>query len=118
MQFYSECRKLKPIEVVTRPGDVLFVPRGWWHTALNFDYCVAITQNYAPSSSMLGVVDWLEAHPQNASGTRVGGAELAACLRGALHAQRPGLLEQQQAVREQKMFGATQKTFRFGFFGE
>lgn len=115
MQFYSKTSALRPIEVVTKPGDLLFVPRGWWHTALNLDYCIAVTQNYAPASSVLGVIDWLERHPENSSGTRLDGTALAGAMRQALEQQRPGLLESLQAAREKTMFGATQKTFRFGF---
>ena len=34
------------LEGVCGPGDVLFVPSGWWHMALNLDECVAVTQNF------------------------------------------------------------------------
>lgn len=115
MQFYSQTSALRPVEVVTKPGDLLFVPRGWWHTALNLDYCIAVTQNYAPASTVLGVIDWLERHPENSSGTQLDGVALAGAVRSALEQQRPGLIATLQEARERTMFGATQKTFRFGF---
>ena len=36
----------RPLECVCEPGDVLFVPSGWWHMALNVTECIAVTQNF------------------------------------------------------------------------
>lgn len=35
-----------PLECTLRAGELLFVPRGWWHAALNLEPCVAVTQNF------------------------------------------------------------------------
>ncbi len=29
--------QVRPVECVARPGELLFVPRGWWHCALNLE---------------------------------------------------------------------------------
>jgi hypothetical protein len=105
MQFYSQTSALRPVEVVTKPGDLLFVPRGWWHTALNLDYCIAVTQNYAPASTVLGVIDWLERHPENSSGTQLDGVALAGAVRSALEQQRPGLIATLQGTRAHNVWG-------------
>ena len=37
--YYEECHsaKVKPREAVVKAGELLFVPRGWWHLALNLE---------------------------------------------------------------------------------
>lgn len=39
LNFYKQCRKgeLRPLEGTLRAGECLFVPRGWWHLALNLE---------------------------------------------------------------------------------
>ncbi len=39
LNFYEAAQQgpVKPVEGVIRAGEVLFVPRGWWHLALNLE---------------------------------------------------------------------------------
>lgn len=48
------------LECVTEAGELLFVPRGWWHCVLNLELCVALTHNVVTEHNLLPALDFLE----------------------------------------------------------
>ena len=43
------------------PGDVIFIPAGWWHCCLNLEPSIALTGNYAPKSAAKAILSYLQA---------------------------------------------------------
>jgi histone arginine demethylase JMJD6 len=43
---YPKIKHHKHIKLVQNPGEIIFVPAGWWHTAINVGVTFAVTQNY------------------------------------------------------------------------
>jgi hypothetical protein len=78
-QFWDEHAKRKktapeherPIEFTAFPGDVVFVPHGWWHLVVNLDDMnVAITHNYASGSNLGSVLKFIREKNDQVSGCR------------------------------------------------
>lgn len=62
----------RPLECTTLPGDVIFVPHGWWHMVINLDELnIAVTHNYvAAESNLCNVLRLLETRRDHVSGCR------------------------------------------------
>jgi hypothetical protein len=62
----------RPLECTTLPGDVVFVPHGWWHMVINLDELnIAVTHNYvAAESNLCNVLRLLETRRDHVSGCR------------------------------------------------
>jgi hypothetical protein len=44
-----------PMEIIMGPGELIYVPSGWWHMVLNIDDCIAVTQNFCATANF----DWV-----------------------------------------------------------
>jgi len=87
------------VEGVVGPGDVIFVPRGWWHCAINLEPTVAVTQNYVSGANLPHVLRFLASTGREAlvSGCALG-AELHERFVGALAAVAPAALAEAEAA--------------------
>jgi len=69
--FYADCLKRPDFrEGETGPGDVCFVPRGWWHMVLNVDpvLTVAVSHHFASPLGLPRVLGRLRDKPEEVSG--------------------------------------------------
>jgi ribosomal protein L16 Arg81 hydroxylase len=61
----------RPLECTTHPGDVLFVPHGWWHSVINLDESnIAITHNYVSPSNLGNALKFFREKQDQISGCR------------------------------------------------
>ncbi|KAG9323967.1 hypothetical protein KVV02_003238 [Mortierella alpina] len=58
----------RPLEGICREGEIMFVPRGWWHAVVNLDDCIAITQNYVGSQNLKETMQFLYLKRDQVSG--------------------------------------------------
>jgi histone arginine demethylase JMJD6 len=74
---------LRPLTVIQRPGETMFVPGGWWHVVLNLDAALAVTQNFCSRSNFDAV--WAK--------TRVSRPRMGSKFQEQLRAHAPDLYE-------------------------
>ncbi|KAG5501485.1 hypothetical protein JKF63_03314 [Porcisia hertigi] len=55
-------------ECICEPGDIIFVPCGWWHYVINLENSIAITQNYVSRCNLPKVIKFLRAMKKSISG--------------------------------------------------
>ncbi|KAG5475627.1 hypothetical protein LSCM4_04209 [Leishmania orientalis] len=55
-------------ECICEPGDIIFVPCGWWHYVINLEDSIAITQNYVSRCNLPKVIKFLRAMKRSISG--------------------------------------------------
>eukprot|EP00798_Chlamydomonas_sp_ICE-L_P015934 gene15934-22066_t len=95
---------VKPIECIVRAGEAIFVPSGWWHMAINLEDSLAVTQNFASSTNLPQVLEFLQTrNVELVSGCSIEDREgLHDRFVAALKAERPELMERLEKQAEEK----------------
>jgi hypothetical protein len=98
-QLADECDPWQtPLEGVCREGEVIFVPRGWWHAVLNIEDSIAITQNYVSEANLPHVLHFTERMPYAVSGVPAAEADaLHGRFVAALREHQPDALARAEA---------------------
>eukprot|EP00041_Stephanoeca_diplocostata_P016225 m.318964 g.318964 ORF g.318964 m.318964 type:complete len:614 (+) comp20295_c0_seq2:249-2090(+) len=58
----DDCAQLprnRPWECTVAPGEIIFIPHGWWHMALNTELTIAVTHNFVSRVNMGDVAHFL-----------------------------------------------------------
>lgn len=104
---------------VVRAGEVLFVPAGWWHCALNLEATIAVTHNFVSAANLPRVLRCLRTRdPDLISGCpREERSALYGRFCAALEAHRPELLaawrrEEEDEAAERSAASALAKRFQ------
>ncbi|KAJ3017491.1 JmjC domain-containing protein 4 [Thoreauomyces humboldtii] len=91
--------KTNPVTVVQRPGELVFVPSGWWHQVENHGPTMSINHN------------WINAHNLRALHAQL--AEDMVAIRGSIAEHRDDMGEVEWAAHCQLMLEATNAGFGY-----
>jgi hypothetical protein len=94
-------KRMMPMEGVVNEGELIYVPRGWWHCVLNLEDSIAITHNFCSARGLPEVLKCLQESPHTISGVpEAQSALLYDAFRERLIKHEPCLLEQVERKRE------------------
>ena len=105
----------RPLECTVYPGDVIFVPHGYWHMVVNLDDTnCAVTHNYVSPSNLGNVLKFFVDKQDQISGCRdrsnsIKPEHLHAALVKALATAEPKILQKAQRQKEWSCQAWTEK---------
>ncbi|QDZ24303.1 JmjC domain-containing protein [Chloropicon primus] len=98
LNFYQQTKECEvaPRECVVEAGEVIFVPRGWWHLVVNLEESVALTQNFVSSANLKHVLKYIKDAELVSGCPLEQRASLHERFVQAMKEQRPKVLEAQE----------------------
>lgn len=67
--FFNDSVKIPECQIgITFPGECMYVPSGWWHSVINIDDSVALTQNFVPNTKLPNALHFLKNKRDQLSG--------------------------------------------------
>lgn len=86
VDFYDQLKEqgVPVLEAVQRPGEVVYVPHGWFHIVLNLSQSVALTHNYVSEENVYHVMKFLDTKPDQVRNTQHKIRGEATCLNTSL----------------------------------
>jgi len=104
MNFYEIENPLRR-ECVQCPGDLVFIPNGWWHCALNLEESIAVTQNFVNRYNLPNVISFLKKKPNSS---------LWNSFKNQMETQHPELWKQFTKPTLWETLTSSNTTFSFG----
>jgi hypothetical protein len=69
LNFHAAARQVPGcLEGICQEGEILHVPSGWWHLAVNLETTMAVTQNFVPRKHLSSALDFLKYKADQVSG--------------------------------------------------
>lgn len=117
--FYAEAKKHpKFCHAVTGPGQVMYVPSGWWHAVVNLDENIAMTGNFVAEPELRKVLAFFKNKPDQISGFKLPPEEVYDQFLGLLREKTPEIAAKHESAgtkRTWREVTESEKPFTFNF---
>ncbi|PRT55391.1 hypothetical protein B9G98_03011 [Wickerhamiella sorbophila] len=118
--FYTEAKKHPNFRhAVTGPGQVMYVPSGWWHAVVNLDENIAMTGNFVAEPELRKVLAFLKNKPDQISGFKLPAEQVYHEFVGLLKEKTPEIAEKYESAdckkRSWRQVTEAETPFTFNF---